>query len=120
MAPESTPARHSEHFDNEVAWLAGAGGAALLGAAGSRRFAPDGFVAALTGRNSDRVRTTADGINRSGGAAIFDARDADSERLRAAASQVAEVAGVDGLSNPHAIAENLLAPLPAALRCLES
>jgi NAD(P)-dependent dehydrogenase (short-subunit alcohol dehydrogenase family) len=40
-----------------VAWVAGVGASAGLGAAAGRRFARGGLTVALTGRNADRVRS---------------------------------------------------------------
>lgn len=53
----------------EVAWIAGVGASAGLGAAVSRRFARAGMVVALTGRNAERVRTAAAEITAAGGQA---------------------------------------------------
>ena len=69
MAFDSTPARPSDHPDDGVAWIAGVGAAAGLGAALSRRFAQQGLVVALTGRNTDRVRAIADEITGTGASA---------------------------------------------------
>ena len=66
MAFESTPGRSSDHSNSGVAWVAGVGATAGLGAALSRRFAQEGLVVALTGRNVDRVRAVAAEVSRSG------------------------------------------------------
>lgn len=52
-----------------VAWIAGVGASRGLGAALARRFAKEGQLVALTGRNEDRVRAIAQEIIASGGQA---------------------------------------------------
>ena len=115
MAFETTPARQSDHSDKGVAWSGGVGATAGLGSALGCCFAPDGLVVALTGRNSDRLRTVADQITRSGGAAhalpgdLSDPRDVPclyGKRLRTVAAQMAQAAGVDGLLSLDAVAES--------------
>ena len=69
MAFESTPSRHGDDSDDGVAWIAGVGATAGLGAALSRRFAREGLVVALTGRSTDRVRIVAEEVRRCGAAA---------------------------------------------------
>jgi NAD(P)-dependent dehydrogenase (short-subunit alcohol dehydrogenase family) len=66
MAFESTPGRKNETSDGGVAWIAGVGATAGLGAALSRRFAQEGFTVAVTGRNAERVRSLAQELGRSG------------------------------------------------------
>jgi NAD(P)-dependent dehydrogenase (short-subunit alcohol dehydrogenase family) len=72
MAFDSTPAQQSDHSDSGagVAWVAGVGASAGLGAALGRRFAREGLGVVLTGRNTDRVRTVADEITGSGAVAF--------------------------------------------------
>ena len=52
-----------------VAWIAGVGASAGLGAALARRFAKERFLVALSGRNADRVRAIAQEIIAAGGQA---------------------------------------------------
>lgn len=52
-----------------VAWIAGVGASAGLGAAVARRFAAGGLIVALTGRNAERVDAIAAAIGSSGGRA---------------------------------------------------
>jgi len=70
-----------------VAWIAGVGADAGLGAAVARRFAKAGLVVALTGRNAERLRTVAAQIAAAGGRAHALAGDVSSaddiERLAA-------------------------------------
>lgn len=68
MAFESAAPRSSDHSENGVAWIAGVGATAGLGAALGRRFSQTGLVVALTGRNAERVRSVAAEISRGGGA----------------------------------------------------
>jgi len=51
-----------------VAWIAGVGATAGLGAALGRRFSQAGLAVALTGRNAERVSSVAAEIRRDGGA----------------------------------------------------
>jgi NAD(P)-dependent dehydrogenase (short-subunit alcohol dehydrogenase family) len=53
-----------------VAWIAGVGASAGLGAALGRRFAKEGLLVALTGRNVHRVRAVAQEIVDAGGQAV--------------------------------------------------
>ena len=52
-----------------VAWIAGVGASAGLGAAVARRFAKEGLIVALTGRSAERVRAVAAEIAAGGGRA---------------------------------------------------
>lgn len=54
---------------SEVAWIAGVGASAGLGAALGRRFAKEGYVAVLTGRNEERVKAVSAEIGQAGGRA---------------------------------------------------
>jgi NAD(P)-dependent dehydrogenase (short-subunit alcohol dehydrogenase family) len=69
MATTST-SRSNTPPEAGVAWVAGVGASAGLGAAVARRFAREGLVVALTGRTSDRLRSVADEINGAGGSAV--------------------------------------------------
>ncbi|KLU26923.1 glucose 1-dehydrogenase [Caballeronia mineralivorans PML1(12)] len=57
------------HEQAPVAWIAGVGASAGLGAAVARRFAQGGFTVALTGRTAERVETIAAEIRAAGGVA---------------------------------------------------
>jgi NAD(P)-dependent dehydrogenase (short-subunit alcohol dehydrogenase family) len=61
--PSSAPAAPG------VAWIAGVGASAGLGAALGRRFAHERLIVGLTGRNADRVRAVAQEIVAAGGQA---------------------------------------------------
>ena len=54
---------------SEVAWIAGVGASAGLGAALGRRFAREGYVSVLTGRNAERVTAVSAEIVQAGGRA---------------------------------------------------
>lgn len=56
--------------ESGVAWVAGVGASAGLGAAVGRRFARAGLTVALTGRNAERVQKVADEIVSEGGSAL--------------------------------------------------
>ncbi|CAN5412323.1 SDR family NAD(P)-dependent oxidoreductase [soil metagenome] len=62
-----------------VAWIAGVGASAGLGAALGRRFAKAGYVVALTGRTSERLQVVADDIVAAGGSAYVFAGDVSDE-----------------------------------------
>lgn len=53
-----------------VAWIAGVGASAGLGAALARRFAQGGMLAAITGRNEQRLQAMAAEIGQAGGRAV--------------------------------------------------
>jgi NAD(P)-dependent dehydrogenase (short-subunit alcohol dehydrogenase family) len=53
-----------------LAWIAGVGASAGLGAAVARRFAREGYVVVLTGRSGDRLRAIAGEISAAGGQAF--------------------------------------------------
>lgn len=59
----------TSNFAKGVAWVAGVGASAGLGAALGRRLAKGGLGVALTGRNSERLRALAAGIVDAGGTA---------------------------------------------------
>jgi NAD(P)-dependent dehydrogenase (short-subunit alcohol dehydrogenase family) len=73
--------------ETRVAWIAGVGASAGLGAALGRRFAQGGMLAVLTGRNAQRVSAVAAEITSAGGRAMVLAGDvssaADIERMAA-------------------------------------
>jgi NAD(P)-dependent dehydrogenase (short-subunit alcohol dehydrogenase family) len=73
--------------ETQVAWIAGVGASAGLGAALGRRFAQAGLLSVLTGRNAQRVRAVAAEITSAGGRAMVLAGDvssaADIERMAA-------------------------------------
>jgi NAD(P)-dependent dehydrogenase (short-subunit alcohol dehydrogenase family) len=54
---------------SSIAWIAGVGASAGLGAAVARRFAREGYVVALTGRNAERLCAVASEIVAAGGRA---------------------------------------------------
>jgi NAD(P)-dependent dehydrogenase (short-subunit alcohol dehydrogenase family) len=64
--------------ESQVAWIAGVGASAGLGAALGRRFAQAGLLAVLTGRNAQRVNTVAAEITDAGGRAMVLAGDVSS------------------------------------------
>jgi NAD(P)-dependent dehydrogenase (short-subunit alcohol dehydrogenase family) len=64
----------------KVAWIAGVGAAAGLGAALARRFAAGGLLVAVTGRHAERVQALAADIVASGGQAHALPGDVSSER----------------------------------------
>jgi NAD(P)-dependent dehydrogenase (short-subunit alcohol dehydrogenase family) len=76
-----------EVSETQVAWIAGVGASAGLGAALGRRFAQAGLLAVLTGRNAQRVSAVAAEITAAGGRAMVLAGDvssaADIERMAA-------------------------------------
>jgi NAD(P)-dependent dehydrogenase (short-subunit alcohol dehydrogenase family) len=79
----STPSPHSA----ALAWIAGVGASAGLGAALARRFAHGGFTVILTGRTAARVEAVAAQIREQGGRAHALAGDISSEQ------DVARIAG---------------------------
>ena len=74
-----------------VAWIAGVGASAGLGAALARRFAREGFSVAVTGRSRERLDAVVDEIRGTGGHALAFPGDVTSESdLVAIARQLAE------------------------------
>jgi NAD(P)-dependent dehydrogenase (short-subunit alcohol dehydrogenase family) len=63
-----------------VAWIAGVGASAGLGAALGRRFAREGYAVVLTGRTAQRVEAVAAEIREEGGRALAAAGDVTSEQ----------------------------------------
>src|SRR5882757_546805 len=57
------------HTESGIAWIAGVGASAGLGAAVARRFAAAGLIVALTGRNTERLRAVTAEIVGAGGQA---------------------------------------------------
>ena len=55
---------------DSIAWIAGVGPSAGLGAALARRFSRGGMIAAITGRNEQRLQALAAEIGKAGGRAI--------------------------------------------------
>ncbi|MFM0644236.1 SDR family NAD(P)-dependent oxidoreductase [Paraburkholderia bryophila] len=73
-----------------LAWIAGVGASAGLGAALARRFAREGFSVAITGRSHERLAIVVDEIRAAGGQAQAFPGDVTSERdLNAIAQQLA-------------------------------
>jgi NAD(P)-dependent dehydrogenase (short-subunit alcohol dehydrogenase family) len=64
QSPSSLP-----HEQTPVAWIAGVGASAGLGAAVARRFSQGGFTVAVTGRTAERVESIAAEIRSAGGVA---------------------------------------------------
>ena len=64
---------------NRVAWVAGVGASAGLGGALARRFVKAGFIAAITGRNAERLEGVAAEIRSAGGQAFAFAGDVSKE-----------------------------------------
>jgi NAD(P)-dependent dehydrogenase (short-subunit alcohol dehydrogenase family) len=75
-----------------VAWIAGVGASAGLGAALARRYAQGGLTVALTGRTESRLAIIADEIRIAGGRAEIAAGDisqeADAQRLGASVAKL--------------------------------
>ena len=65
--------------NQSVVWIAGVGASAGLGGALARRFAKAGFIAAITGRNADRLEGVAREIEDAGGRAFALAGDVGRE-----------------------------------------
>jgi NAD(P)-dependent dehydrogenase (short-subunit alcohol dehydrogenase family) len=77
-----------------VAWIAGVGASAGLGAALARRFAAGGLLVAVTGRHAERVEALAAAIVAAGGQAHALPGDVSSERDTERLSQALEPLGV--------------------------
>jgi NAD(P)-dependent dehydrogenase (short-subunit alcohol dehydrogenase family) len=76
-----------------VAWIAGVGASAGLGAALARRFAAGGLLVAVTGRHAERVQALAADIVAAGGQAHALPGDVSSERDSERLSQALESLG---------------------------
>jgi NAD(P)-dependent dehydrogenase (short-subunit alcohol dehydrogenase family) len=75
-----------------VAWIAGVGASAGLGAALARRFARGGLTVALTGRSRERMETLAQEIAAIGGDAVALPGDVTSERdIASIAERIAQL-----------------------------
>jgi len=57
-------------YSNQVVWVAGVGASTGLGGALARRFAKAGFIAAVSGRNAERLERVAAEIRTAGGQAF--------------------------------------------------
>ncbi|WP_042581607.1 SDR family NAD(P)-dependent oxidoreductase [Variovorax paradoxus] len=75
----SSPVSSSDSGPSPVAWIAGVGASAGLGAALARRFAAERFVVALTGRTQAQLAAVAAEIEAAGGRAQVFAGDVASE-----------------------------------------
>lgn len=78
-SPSSSPAEPTASRGPSVAWIAGVGASAGLGAALARRFAQEGFVVALTGRTPQQLEAVAAEIAAAAGTAHAFAADVASE-----------------------------------------
>mgnify|MGYP001550429740 FL=1 len=79
-----------------VAWIAGVGASAGLGAALGRRFAREGFTVALTGRTRERIEVVVDEIRRAGGDALALPGDVTSEsEVAAIAAQIVQAGALE-------------------------
>lgn len=76
-----------------VAWVAGVGASAGLGAAAARRFAKGGLTVALTGRNAQRLAQVSQEISSAGGRALALPGDLTSETELAALADPVAAAG---------------------------
>jgi NAD(P)-dependent dehydrogenase (short-subunit alcohol dehydrogenase family) len=63
---------------SDIAWIAGVGASAGLGAALARRFAREGYLSVLTGRNAERIESVTAEIAQAGGQARALAGDVSS------------------------------------------
>jgi NAD(P)-dependent dehydrogenase (short-subunit alcohol dehydrogenase family) len=70
----------SSSLSNPVAWIAGVGASAGLGAALGRRFAREGYTVVLTGRTAQRVEAVVAEIRAAGGHAHAAAGDVTNEQ----------------------------------------
>lgn len=77
-----------------VAWIAGVGASAGLGAALGRRFAREGYTVVLTGRTAQRVEAVAAEIREHGGHALAAVADITSEQDLARVAQLVKREGV--------------------------
>jgi NAD(P)-dependent dehydrogenase (short-subunit alcohol dehydrogenase family) len=81
-----------QRTSRQVAWIAGVGASAGLGAAVARRFAQGGLTVAVTGRTAERVEALAAEIRAAGGDAYAFAGDVANERdIAAIAARIAQL-----------------------------
>ncbi|KAF1048730.1 SDR family NAD(P)-dependent oxidoreductase [Xylophilus sp.] len=83
----------SSASSHSVAWIAGVGASAGLGAALGRRFARAGHTVALTGRSADRLESAAREIRAAGGQAHALVADASDEAAVARAAEQVRALG---------------------------
>lgn len=76
----SSDSSSSQTKPHAIAWIAGVGPSAGLGAAIARRFAREGFLSVITGRNVERLHATAHEIESAGGRALALPGDVSEER----------------------------------------
>ncbi|KAA1003746.1 SDR family oxidoreductase [Paraburkholderia panacisoli] len=87
-----TEPQEQKHEPTRVAWIAGVGASAGLGAALARRFAREGLTVAVTGRSRERLDALADEIRGAGGNVIALPGDVTSESdLAAITRQLASI-----------------------------
>jgi len=77
----------SEFQSEPVAWIAGVGAVAGLGAALARRFAREGYRVAVSGRSAHKLQAVVDEIQAAGGQAVAIVADSGIESEVIAASQ---------------------------------
>jgi len=77
----------SESQSKPVAWIAGVGAVAGLGAALARRFAQEGYRVAVSGRSAHKLQAVVDEIQAAGGQAVAIVADSGIESEVIAASQ---------------------------------
>lgn len=77
----------SEFQSEPVAWIAGVGAVAGLGAALARRFAREGYRVAVSGRSAHKLQAVVDEIQAAGGQAVAIVADSGVESEVIAASQ---------------------------------
>jgi NAD(P)-dependent dehydrogenase (short-subunit alcohol dehydrogenase family) len=94
MTKQDTSTNASRDESTRVAWVAGVGASAGLGAALARRFAREGLTVALTGRTRARVEAIASEIETLGGRAIALPGDVSSETEMASIAAHIGSAGV--------------------------
>src|SRR5580700_10909974 len=82
-------ARSNATAESSIAWVAGVGGQAGLGAATARRFASAGLTVAITGRTAEKIQLVTDAIRSAGGHAVPLAGDVSfGEEVQRLATQV--------------------------------
>jgi NAD(P)-dependent dehydrogenase (short-subunit alcohol dehydrogenase family) len=84
-------ANQSQSQGRDVAWIAGVGASAGLGAAVARRFAREGFTVAVSGRTASKLESVAGEIRKAGGLAIAVPADVSREEdIVAAAAKISK------------------------------